>query len=58
MPSDQILQKRAVAVAAFKTRVDTAGMTRPARAEEEREFLKSIGAVGVFLESPDATKAE
>ena len=52
MPNDQILQKRAVAVAAFKARVDTTGMTRPARAVEERAFLESIGAVGVFLECP------
>ena len=42
MPSDQQLQQRAVAVAAFKARVDTAGMTRPTRANEERAFLKSF----------------
>ena len=52
MPSDDLLQNRAAAVAAFKARVDTARMTRPPRADEERAFLKSIGEVGVFLECP------
>lgn len=58
MPSDHLLQKRAVAVVAFKARVNTAGMTRPKRADEERAFLESIGAVGVFLECSDATVVE
>lgn len=44
------LRQRAAAVAAFKSRVDTRGMTRPARSPEERAFLKSVGAEGVFLE--------
>ena len=56
MPRDHVLLERAVAVAAFTARVVTAGMTRPPRAEEERAFLTSIGAVGVFLECPNATE--
>lgn len=56
MPSDRLLQQRAEAVAVFKARVDPAGMTRPARADEERAFLKSIGARSVFTEIPDALR--
>ena len=41
------------AVEAFKARVDTADMTRRARAAEERAFLESIGAASVFRECPD-----
>lgn len=39
LPSDRLLQRRALAVAAFKARVDTAGLTRPVRADAERAFL-------------------
>ena len=53
LPSDRLLQRRALAVAAFKARVDTAGMTRPVRAAEERAFLESVGAESVFLERLD-----
>lgn len=56
MSGDGLLQQRAEAVAAFKARADTAGMTRPARADEERAFLKSIGAHSVFTELPDALR--
>lgn len=52
-PSENLLQRRARAVEAFKARVDTADMTRRARAAEERAFLESIGAASVFRECPD-----
>ncbi len=52
-PSDQLLHHRALAVEAFKARVDTTDMTRRARAAEEREFLASVGAASVFRECPD-----
>ena len=53
LPSDRLLQRRALAVAAFKARVDTAGMTRSVRADEERACLESVGAESVFLERLD-----
>ena len=56
-PSDALLLQRAKAVAAFKARVDTAGMTRPVRAAEERAFLESVGVASVFVESPGAARS-
>jgi len=45
-----LLAQRAVAVAAFKTRVQVDGMTRPARSPVERALLEGIGAASPFLE--------
>lgn len=47
----QLLEQRAAAVAAFKKRVNTEGMTRPARSPVERAFLESIGAPMPFRET-------
>lgn len=45
-----LLRERATRVAAFKARVQTAGMTRPSRAPEERAFLERRGVVLPFIE--------
>jgi len=46
-----LLQQRAAAVAAFKTRVNVEGMTRPSRSPVERAFLEELGASMPFRES-------
>lgn len=53
-----LLQQRAAAVAAFKTRVNVEGMTRPSRSLVEREFLEEIGASLPFREigTPSRTR--
>lgn len=50
-------QKRAAAVAAFKTRVQVDGVTRPIRSPVERAFLKEIGASMLFRESSTPSRA-
>lgn len=45
-----LLRERAARVAAFKARVQVAGMTRPSRAPEERAFLERQGVVLSFVE--------
>lgn len=44
------LRERAARVAAFKERVQVAGMTRPSRAPEERAFLEQQGVALPFKE--------
>jgi hypothetical protein len=41
---------REQAAAALRARTDPAGMTRPARDPDEREFLRELGAEGPFTE--------
>ncbi len=51
-----VLLQRAAAVAAFKSRIQVAGMTRPRRSVEERAFLVSIGASMPFRETDEPLK--
>jgi hypothetical protein len=45
-----LLRERAARVAAFKGRVQVAGMTRPSRSPEERAFLERQGVALPFKE--------
>ena len=56
MTEREVLLQRAAAVAAFKSRVQVVGMTRPKRAVEERTFLLRIGAAMPFRETDDPLK--
>ena len=49
-----LLRERAALVAAFKARVDTAGMTRPSRAPDELAFLEQQGVALPFGERGSA----
>jgi hypothetical protein len=56
MAEREVLLQRAAAVAAFKSRVQVAGMTRPKRSVEERTFLVRIGASMPFRETDEPLK--
>jgi hypothetical protein len=46
----EMWRRRRAAAEAVRRRIDTTGMTRPARSPEEREWLAERGLESVFIE--------